>query len=156
MTVAGIDISPSANITLSGLTFQNNFQDAIIDAANTTITNFTSVGAKNGALSLVGTTGITTLTNVNISGASLFGLRVTNPGGTHNITHLVITGAPVTVSISWAAAELLRSMRLPRSPRPAALVSISTAVPQTCTLAEPLPAPRRVIPCRSKITPAAR
>jgi hypothetical protein len=92
MTAAAIQIAPSINTTLNNLTFQNNFKDVILDAANTTITNFTSTGASNGAISLADTTGVTTLTNVSITGAGVYGLRVTNPGGTHNITNLDITG----------------------------------------------------------------
>jgi hypothetical protein len=92
MTTAGIEISPATNISLNKLTFQNNFKDVILDAANTTITNITSTGSTNGAISLADTMGITTLSNVNISGAGGYGLRVTNPGGTHNITNLNITG----------------------------------------------------------------
>jgi hypothetical protein len=92
MTVAAIQISPSINTTLNRLTFQNNFKDVILDAANTTITNVTSTGAANGAILLADTTGITTLTNISINGAGGYGLRFTNPGGTHNITSLKITG----------------------------------------------------------------
>ena len=92
MTAAAIDISPATNITLNNLTFQNNFQDVILDAANSVITNVTSTGATNGSISLIGTAGVTVLTNVNISGAGGYGLNVTNPGGTHNITNLNITG----------------------------------------------------------------
>jgi len=92
MTTAGITIAPSTNTTLDKLTFQNNFKDVILDAANTTITNLTSTGATNGAILLADTTGTTTMTNVEISGAGVYGLRVTNPGGTHNIANLNITG----------------------------------------------------------------
>src|SRR5258708_25166378 len=92
MTTVGITIAPSTNTTLDKLTFQNNYKDVILDAANTTITSLTSTGATNGAILLADTTGTTTLTNVEISGAGVYGLRVTNPGGTHNITNLNITG----------------------------------------------------------------
>jgi hypothetical protein len=92
MTAAAVQIAPSINTTLNNLTFQNNFKDVILDAANTTITNVTSIGATNGSISLADNTGVTTLTNVSIRGAGVYGLSVTNPGGTHNITNLNIAG----------------------------------------------------------------
>jgi hypothetical protein len=92
MTTAGVRIVPSTNTTIDNVVFANNATDTILNAFNTTITDVTSTGAINGAISLANTTGTTTLTNVNISGAGGFGIQVTNPGGTHNFTNVDITG----------------------------------------------------------------
>lgn len=97
----GIIIQPSTNTTINNITFTNNGTDVFLDAANSTITNITSTGAKNGSLVIGGTTGditgTTTIANVNIQNAAGLGaIQLDNAqnGAKINLTNVIVNGGP--------------------------------------------------------------
>jgi len=110
----GVLIQPSTNTTVTNTQFQNNGQDLVLNATNTTLTNLSSTGAVNGAFSLGGSggdiTGTTVLSNLTISGAGGFGgllLNNAQGGATIAISDVSITGgtgAGLTITNSQAGS----------------------------------------------------
>ena len=110
----GVKIQPSTNTTVSNTTFQNNGQDLLLNAANSTLTNITSTGAINGSLNLGGSggdiTGTTLISGVTITNAGGFGgilLNNAQNGSTTNLTNVSIsngTGSGLTVTNSQTGA----------------------------------------------------
>ncbi|MBO9622562.1 MAG: hypothetical protein J7500_07600 [Sphingomonas sp.] len=101
----GIEITPSTNTTIDHVTFQNNANDILLNAAGSTLTNVTSTGATGTSITLNNATGTTTLTNVSITGGAT-GLSFTTPGGMINATNVDISGASsVALAIAGGTAS---------------------------------------------------
>ncbi|MCA1299085.1 right-handed parallel beta-helix repeat-containing protein [Stappia indica] len=98
----GIEITPSTNTTISGVTFSGNANDIRLNAAGTSISNVTSTGVTGTSITLNNTTGTTTLENISISGAAN-GIAFNNAGGTINATNVDISGGN-TLAISGGDA----------------------------------------------------
>ncbi|MDV3455630.1 hypothetical protein RZN05_01435 [Sphingomonas sp. HF-S4] len=88
----GVEITPSTNSTIDSVSLTGNTNDIFLNAAGSTISNVTAIGATGTAITLNNATGTTTLTNVNISGAAT-GLSFTTPAGTINASNVDIAGA---------------------------------------------------------------
>ncbi|GGE88819.1 hypothetical protein H1W37_13320 [Stappia taiwanensis] len=98
----GIEITPSTNTTISGVTFSGNANDILLNAAGTSISNMTSTGVTGTSITLNNATGTTTLQNISISGAAA-GIAFNNAGGTINAVNVDISGGN-TLSIDGGDA----------------------------------------------------
>ncbi len=88
----GIEITPSTDTTIDGVTFSGNAGDILLNAANSTLRNITSSGAgANGSITLTNVTGTTTLENISITGAAR-GISFNNAAGTVTATNVDIAG----------------------------------------------------------------
>ncbi|AQR73718.1 right-handed parallel beta-helix repeat-containing protein [Sphingomonas sp. LM7] len=102
----GIEITPSTNTTIDSASLTGNTNDIFLNAAGSTISNVTALGATGISITLNNATGTTTLTNVNISGAAT-GLSFTTPAGTINATNVDIAGAGTSaLTVSGGTASL--------------------------------------------------
>ena len=98
----GIRIQPSTNTTISNVTFLNNGQDILLNAANSTITNISSTNAVNGSINLGGgvgdITGTTLISNVTItnSGGNAILLNNAQNGSVTSLTDVTVGGGTGT------------------------------------------------------------
>ena len=88
----GVEITPSTNSIIDSVSLTGNTNDIFLNAAGSTISNVTAIGATGTSITLNNATGTTALTNVNISGAAT-GLSFTTPAGTINATNVDVAGA---------------------------------------------------------------